>query len=94
MQALIAQVQGMTVLAAAIIIGLAAIGTALGFAILGGKFLEASARQPELMPQLQTKLSSHFGTKVKVNSDGKKGDIRIPFLSVEDLNRILDILKM
>jgi len=56
MQALIAQVQGMTVLAAAIIIGLAAIGTALGFAILGGKFLEASARQPELMPQLQTKL--------------------------------------
>ncbi|WP_347568029.1 F0F1 ATP synthase subunit C [Janthinobacterium lividum] len=46
----------MTVLAAAIIIGLAAIGTALGFAILGGKFLEASARQPELMPQLQTKL--------------------------------------
>jgi len=56
MQALIAQVQGMTVLAVAIIIGLAAIGTALGFAILGGKFLEASARQPELMPQLQTKL--------------------------------------
>jgi F-type H+-transporting ATPase subunit c len=56
MQALIAQVQSMTVLAVAIIVGLAAIGTALGFAILGGKFLEASARQPELMPQLQTKL--------------------------------------
>jgi F-type H+-transporting ATPase subunit c len=46
----------MTVLAVAIIVGLGAIGTALGFAILGGKFLEASARQPELMPQLQTKL--------------------------------------
>jgi F-type H+-transporting ATPase subunit c len=46
----------MTVLAAAIIIGLGAVGTALGFGILGGKFLEASARQPELMPQLQTKL--------------------------------------
>lgn len=44
--------------------------------------------------QLQSRLSSHFGTKVKVNSDGKKGDIRIPFLSVEDLNRILDILKL
>ena len=56
MKALIAQVQSMTVLAVAIIVGLAAIGTALGFAILGGKFLEASARQPELMPQLQTKL--------------------------------------
>jgi F-type H+-transporting ATPase subunit c len=56
MQALIAQVQSMTVLAVAIIVGLGAIGTALGFAILCGKFLEASARQPELMPQLQTKL--------------------------------------
>jgi len=56
MQALIAQVQSMTVLAAAIISGLGAIGTAIGFGLLGGKFLEASARQPELMPQLQTKL--------------------------------------
>lgn len=37
MQALIAQVQSMTVLAVAIIVGLGAIGTALGFAILGGK---------------------------------------------------------
>ncbi|HTE34557.1 MAG TPA: ParB/RepB/Spo0J family partition protein [Chryseolinea sp.] len=44
--------------------------------------------------QLQTRLSSHFGTRVVVKSDGKRGDIRIPFLSVEDLNRILDILKV
>ncbi len=44
--------------------------------------------------QLQANLSSHFGTKVSIKSDGKKGDIRIPFLSVEDLNRILDILKV
>jgi ParB family transcriptional regulator, chromosome partitioning protein len=44
--------------------------------------------------QLQSRLSSHFGTKVSVKSDGKKGDIRIPFLSIEDLNRILDILKI
>ncbi|MFN5550782.1 MAG: chromosome partitioning protein ParB, partial [Bacteroidota bacterium] len=40
------------------------------------------------------KLSSHFGTKVSVKSDGKKGDIRIPFLSIEDLNRILEILRL
>ncbi|MEW9899857.1 F0F1 ATP synthase subunit C [Chitinivorax sp. PXF-14] len=53
---LIANVQGLTVIAAAFIIGLAAIGTALGFAILGGKFLESSARQPEMIPVLQTKL--------------------------------------
>lgn len=49
---------------------------------------------PKEIHQLQSKLSSHFGTKVTVKSDGKKGDIRIPFLSVEDLNRILDILKV
>jgi ParB family transcriptional regulator, chromosome partitioning protein len=56
-----------------------------------------SAAQPTAskeISQLQSKLSSHFGTRVVVKSDGKKGDIRIPFLSVEDLNRILDILKM
>ncbi|HYG19415.1 MAG TPA: hypothetical protein VD816_10825 [Ohtaekwangia sp.] len=44
--------------------------------------------------QLQSKLSSHFGTRVVVKSDGKKGEIKIPFLSVEDLNRLLDILKV
>lgn len=44
--------------------------------------------------QLQNNLSSHFGTRVVVKSDGKKGEIKIPFLSIEDLNRILDILKM
>jgi ParB family transcriptional regulator, chromosome partitioning protein len=44
--------------------------------------------------QLQSKLSSHFGTRIVVKSDGKKGEIKIPFLSIEDLNRILDILKL
>lgn len=53
---MIAHVQSMTVLAAAFIIGMAAIGTAIGFAMLGGKFLESAARQPEMIPVLQTKL--------------------------------------
>jgi ParB family chromosome partitioning protein len=44
--------------------------------------------------QIQTRLSSHFGTRVVVKSDGKKGEIKIPFLSVEDFNRILDIFKL
>jgi len=44
--------------------------------------------------QLQGKLSNHFGTKVTVKSDGKKGEIKIPFLSIQDLNRILDIFKV
>ena len=44
--------------------------------------------------QLQSRLSSHFGTRVVVKNDGDKGEIKIPFLSVEDLNRIIDILKL
>ena len=56
MEALVTQIQSMTALAAAIIIGFGAIGTAIGFGILGGKFLESSARQPEMIPVLQTKL--------------------------------------
>jgi len=44
--------------------------------------------------QLQSKLSSHFGTRVLIKNEGGKGEIRIPYLSVEDLNRILEILKV
>jgi len=47
MEAFVAQIQSMTALAAALIIGMGALGTAIGFAILGGKFLESSARQTE-----------------------------------------------
>lgn len=52
----VSNIAGLTAIAAAILIGLAALGTAIGFAILGGKFLEAVARQPELVSMLQTKL--------------------------------------
>ena len=45
-----------TLFAVAIILSTAAIGTAIGFALMGGRFLEASARQPEMAPQLQTKM--------------------------------------
>jgi F-type H+-transporting ATPase subunit c len=53
---LIAHVQSFTSIAAALLIGLAALGTALGFGILGGKFLEGIARQPELAPMLMMRL--------------------------------------
>ncbi|MDY0248700.1 MAG: F0F1 ATP synthase subunit C [Pseudomonas sp.] len=43
------------IIAAAIIIGLSALATGIGFGLLGGKLLEATARQPELAPQLQGK---------------------------------------
>jgi len=53
---LIANVQGLTAIAVGLLIGLGALGTAIGFGILGGKFLEGSARQPEMIPTLQIKL--------------------------------------
>ena len=38
------------------LIGLAAIGSCIGIGTLGGRFIEASARQPELMEPLQGKV--------------------------------------
>jgi F-type H+-transporting ATPase subunit c len=54
--ALSAAVMQYSLLAAGLLIGLGALGTGIGFAILGGKFLEGAARQPELTPMLQTKM--------------------------------------
>ena len=47
----------------------------------------------EEIRSVETRLSSQFGTKiqVKANNDGK-GEIKIPFISVEELNRILELL--
>ena len=42
--------------AAALMMGLGAIGAAIGVGILGGKFMEGVARQPELLPMLRTQL--------------------------------------
>ncbi|UDG79476.1 ATP synthase subunit c [Candidatus Ecksteinia adelgidicola] len=41
-------------IAAAIMMGLASIGAAVGLGILGSKFLEGAARQPNLIPLLRT----------------------------------------
>ncbi|MDR0997225.1 MAG: F0F1 ATP synthase subunit C [Zoogloeaceae bacterium] len=49
-------VLGLVALSAGIIIGLGAIGACIGIALMGGKYIEASARQPELMNELQTKM--------------------------------------
>ena len=51
----IAQLQSSAAIAAAIILSLAALGTALGVGLLGGKYIESSARQPEMMNPLQVK---------------------------------------
>ena len=41
-------------IASSIMLGLGAIGAALGVGNLGGRFLEGVARQPELLPMLRT----------------------------------------
>jgi len=43
-------------LAAGLIIGLGAFGACIGIGIMGSKYLESAARQPELMNELQTKM--------------------------------------
>ena len=50
------QVFGLVALACGLIIGLGAFGACIGIALMGGKYLEASARQPELMNALQVKM--------------------------------------
>jgi F-type H+-transporting ATPase subunit c len=47
---------GLVALAAGVIIGLGAMGACIGIGIMGSKFLESAARQPELMGELQTKM--------------------------------------
>jgi F-type H+-transporting ATPase subunit c len=43
-------------IAGGILMGLGAIGSAIGIGMLGGKYLEGIARQPELQPMLMTQL--------------------------------------
>ena len=45
-----------TAIAVALLIGLGALGVGIGMGLLGGRFLEGAARQPELAPMLQTKM--------------------------------------
>ncbi|MGD2137986.1 MAG: F0F1 ATP synthase subunit C [Gammaproteobacteria bacterium] len=41
-------------IAGGLMMGLGALGAAVGIGILGGRFLEGAARQPELIPMLRT----------------------------------------
>ena len=49
-------VLGNVALACGLIIGLGAIGACIGIGLMGGKYIEAASRQPELMNELQTKM--------------------------------------
>ena len=48
----IAVVQGYMAIGIGLIIGLGALGACIGIGVMGAKFLESAARQPELTPML------------------------------------------
>jgi F-type H+-transporting ATPase subunit c len=50
------EIIGLVAVAAGLIIGLGALGACIGIGVMGSKYLEAAARQPELMGVLQTKM--------------------------------------
>ena len=56
MEQFIALIQAYSALGIGIIIGLGAIGACIGIGIMGSKFLESAARQPELVPLLQGRM--------------------------------------
>jgi len=51
----------------------------------------AKAKQPELR-EIEDRLLSILGTRVRITGNGKKGKIEITYLSMDDLDRIYDIL--
>lgn len=47
---------GMLAISIGLLIGLGGLGVGIGMGLLGGRFLEGSARQPELAPMLRTQM--------------------------------------
>ena len=56
MNEVIALIQANTAIGIGLMIGLGALGACIGIGIMGSKFLEAAARQPELIPMLQGRM--------------------------------------
>lgn len=56
METIISSISSTTVIAVAILIGLGGLGIAIGMGLLGGKFLEGVARQPELTNMLRLQM--------------------------------------
>ena len=64
-----------SILAAGITMGLSAIGAGIGVGILGSKFIEGIARQPELAPFLQGRFFLMMGLNggLSQSSNGSGG---------------------
>jgi len=90
---LVANLQSITTLSVAILISIGALGTAIGFALLGGKFLEGAARQPEMMPQLQVKMFIIAGLLDAVTMIGVGVALFFTFAN-PFISQLLDLLKL
>ena len=56
MDQFIALIQAHTAVGIGLMIGLGAMGACIGIGVMGSKFLESAARQPELVPMLQGRM--------------------------------------
>ena len=65
---------GLVALACGFIVGLGAIGASIGIALMGGKFLESSARQPELMNDCKPKCSFAVRRSVRIPDETSGAD--------------------
>jgi len=52
----LAMIQSYTAIGLGLMVGLGALGACLGIGIMCASFLDGAARQPEMIPQLQTKV--------------------------------------
>jgi ParB family chromosome partitioning protein len=57
-----------------------------------GKPAKKKARKSPEVRSLEEKLIRHLGTKVQVKARGKRGSIEIEYYSLEELDRLLDVL--
>lgn len=55
------EAQALLFISGALMMGLGALGAAIGIGVLGGRFLEGAARQPELIPLLRTQFFIMMG---------------------------------
>ena len=53
-----------------------------------------SAAETAAIEEVERKLSSSFGTKVKISSNGKKGKIEIEYFGNDDLDRIINMFNI
>jgi ParB family chromosome partitioning protein len=57
-----------------------------------GKPAKKKARKSPEVRALEEKLIRHLGTKVQVKARGKRGSIEIEYYSLEELDRLLEVL--